>query len=197
MAVWRKAEIISSLAFLPLLRKHFFFFAVNKCRIHFLILKVLNAVWVGCTIFSSFKATFLLLIIVPDITYLDGRKNVWRTEGCADAILLSFHYCVLSKALIWNCLAGSLYYAAGNLFTGNEIWIHREHAAINKLNRVFFSVGFPVSSHNIDGLESAFGSKTFSTSEQIKNLLSLSDPYRQFNILWPHFSKLNEKAFFS
>lgn len=36
----------------------------------------------------------------------------------------------------------------------------------------FFSVGFPLSSHNIDGLESAFGSKTFSITEQIKSLLS-------------------------
>ncbi|OPJ88068.1 hypothetical protein AV530_008104 [Patagioenas fasciata monilis] len=31
-------------------------------------------------------------------------------------------------------------------------------------------VGFPVSASNIDGLESAFGSKTFSITEQIKSL---------------------------
>lgn len=61
--------------------------------------------------------------------------------------------------------------------------MHHKHAAINKLNCGFFSVGFPVSTHDIDDLESAFGSKTFSTAEQIKNLLSISDLYRQFNIL--------------
>lgn len=35
----------------------------------------------------------------------------------------------------------------------------------------FFSVGFPISSPNIDDLEGAFGSKTFSITEQSKSLL--------------------------
>lgn len=51
------------------------------------------------------------MIIVPEVIYLDGKMNIQRTQGCANAFLPLFHYCVLSKALVWNLLADSLYYA--------------------------------------------------------------------------------------
>lgn len=85
------------------------------------------------------------------------------------------HYCVRSKALIWNLLADSLCYVNQNVVM--EMKFDYAVSLLSIMNLiiflfVFFSVGFTTSTPDTDDLKGAFGSKKFSVTEQSQSLLS-------------------------